>query len=297
MLDADRISALATLARAMASIAQPRMRTHPGAHGLAYQARVLRVVAATEFKLKYADSVLGYVWSLIKPLALFSVLYVVFGRFFKLDLGFEHYPLYLLVGIVLWTFFADATTLAMPSIVARSSLLRKLSFPRLIIPVSATLTAGLTFVVNLLAIVGFVAWNRLVPRVEWLLLLPLLAELYLFVLAFSVILATLFVRFRDIGQIWELGAQLLFYASPIIYPVDFLPLWVQRIAFLNPFVQIMQDARQVLLFGEEPAGVPTAANVYATSAGRLLPIGILLLALALALWLFRRESPWFAERV
>ena len=109
---------------------------------LAQQLRVLRVIASTEYKLKYADSALGYVWSIAKPLAMFAVLYTVFGRFFKLNVGFEHYPLYLLIGIVLWNFFVDATNLAMPSLVARASLLRKLAFPHLVIPLSVTLSVG-----------------------------------------------------------------------------------------------------------------------------------------------------------
>src|SRR5437763_9577831 len=115
---------------------------------VAHQARVLRVIGRIEFKLKYADSELGYLWSVAKPLALFSMLYIVFGRFFKLNAGLKHYPLYLLTGIVLWTFFIDATNLTLTSIVARGSLLRKLAFPRLVVPMSVTLTAGITFCVN-----------------------------------------------------------------------------------------------------------------------------------------------------
>src|SRR3982750_1902331 len=138
--------------------------------GLAYQLRVMRVVARLEFKLKHADSAFGYVWSLAKPMALFAVLYVVFGRFFKLGVGFEHYPIYLLIGIVLWTFFIDATTLTLTSIVARESLLRKLSFPRLVIPLSVTLTSAITFGVNMIAIATFMVYDHLVPHVAWLLL-------------------------------------------------------------------------------------------------------------------------------
>src|SRR5437773_9803407 len=100
-------------------------------------------IARIYFKLKYSDSTLWKVWSLAKPLALFSVLYVVFGRFFKLNAGLKHYPLYLLTGIVLWTFFIDATSLTLNSVVARGSLLRKLAFPRLVVPMSTTLTAGI----------------------------------------------------------------------------------------------------------------------------------------------------------
>jgi ABC-2 type transport system permease protein len=260
---------------------------------VAYVARVLRVIVGTEFKLKYADSALGYVWSLLKPLALFSVLYVVFGRFFKQEEGFQHYPLYLLIGIVLWTFFNDATATTLPSVVSHGSLLRKLSFPRLIVPVSTTLTATLTFGINLIAIAGFVVWNRLAPELDWLLLLPLLVELFAFTLGVSIALATLYVRFRDVGQLWELAAQLLFWSSAIIYPFGFLPPWAQPVAMANPFVQVMQDAREIVA----ESGQQTAADVFGTPAGRLIPVGIALVTLVGAVALFRREERWFAERV
>src|SRR3954470_5445151 len=121
--------------------------------------RVLTVIAGKEFKLKYADSSLGYVWSLVKPLSYFAVLWVVFGRFFKLG-AVRDYPLYLLVGIVVYTFFVDAISIALPSIVARGDVLRRLSFPRLVIPVSSTLTAAITFAVNACAVAVFVGITR-----------------------------------------------------------------------------------------------------------------------------------------
>ena len=261
---------------------------------LAHQVRIVRVIAASEFKLNYADSALGYLWSLIKPLALFSVLYMVFARLFKLTGGFENYPLYLLIGLVLWTFLIDATNLTMTSIVARGSLLRKLSFPRITVPLSVTVTAGITFCVNLVAIVAFIVWSRVTPRLEWLLLVPLLVELFLFVLGIGLILATLYVRFRDVGQVWDLGSQLMFYASPIIYPVALLPPKAKVIVFLNPFVQIMQDVRAII---DEADPVETAGQVLWAPAGRLIPIALAFFTFALGVALFRRASPHFAEHV
>ncbi len=281
------------MSTALQHAAQAQERTG----GLSYNLRVLRVIAASEFKLKYAGSALGYVWSLLKPLGIFLVLYVVFGRFFRLDGGFANYPLYLLMGIVLWYFFVDSTTLAMSSVVARGSLLRKLAFPRLLVPLSVSLTALLTFGVNLVAIAAFVAVNRVVPRVEWLLILPLILELVVFTLAVSLILATLFVRFRDVGQLWELLAQMLFFASPIFYPVGFLPPWAQPVAMLSPFVHAMQQIRAIVLRPHETAEILTAAEVYGTSLGHLLPIAFAAVLLILALLHFRREAPYFAERV
>ncbi len=184
--------------------------------------------------------------------------------------------------------------MTLTSLVSRGSLLRKLMFPRLIIPISVNLTAGITLAVNMIPLVILIAWNRLVPQVQWMLLIPLFVELFIFTLGVSVILATLYVRFRDVGQVWELTTQLLFYASPIIIPVGFLPPWSQPIAFLNPFVQIMQDMRAVLI---PNADVITAASSLAAVGGRLIPVAIAFATLIIGLLLFRREAPWFAERV
>jgi ABC-2 type transport system permease protein len=230
-------------------------------------------------------------------MALFSVLYVVFGRFMRLGVGFNGYPTYLLTGIVLWTFFIDATNTTLTSIVARGSLLRRLAFPRLVIPISMTLTSTMTFAVNLIPLIVFIAWNRLTPRLTWLLLVPLLIELYVFTLGVSLILATLFVRFRDIGQLWDLLGQLLFYASPIIIPIGFLPPWSQPIVFLNPFVQIMQDIRGVVVYTLPGSATISAADRLGSIGGRAAPILVAMLTLAVGLYLFRRQSPWFAERV
>ena len=261
---------------------------------LLHQLRVLRVIAGTEYKLKYAESALGYLWSIAKPLAMFAVLYTVFGRFFKLNVGFEHYPLYLLIGIVLWNFFVDATSLAMPSLVARASLLRKLAFPYLVIPLSVTISVAITLLVNLLVVGVFVGVNDLEPHASWLWLPLLLVELLTFTVAVGMVLAAAFVRLRDVHQLWELAVQLLFFASPIIYPVDFLPPWAKPIAFVSPVVQVMQDVRAIIVGG--PQGI-TVADVYGTAWGYVAPLGFCFLTLAFGLWLFKRESPWFAERV
>jgi ABC-2 type transport system permease protein len=287
--DADgtltRVSATAERARV-----EPR---HPALATLRHQARIVWVIASSEFKLKYADSALGYVWSLLKPLGLFAMLYVVFGRFLKLGAGISHYPLYLLLGIVLWTFFSDSTSLGMESIVKRATLLSKLSFPRVVIPVSVTASSAITFGVNLIAFAVLLAFNRIVPDATWLLIPVLLLELYVFVLGLTFFLSTVYVRLRDIGQVWELALLLLFYASPIIYSASALPTWFQKITYLNPFVQVTQDVRAIVL---PSSGTITAATVYGSPLGELLPIAVALLFFATGYVFFRREEPWLAER-
>src|SRR3954469_22342529 len=222
---------------------------------------VLRVIAGTDFKLKYADSALGYVWSIAKPLAMFAVLWVVFGRLFRLGTAFTQYPIYLLMGIVLWTFFADATGLGLQSLVARGSIMRKLFFPRLIIPLAATTLAVITFAINLIAVSVFIAIAGERPRLEWLLIPLLVLELYVFIVGLSLILTTLFIRFRDTSQVWELVAQLLFYSTPIIYPLGLLPPWARSVSMLSPLTQVMQDIRIIVIPDAPPRSIMTAPEV------------------------------------
>ncbi|MBA2371424.1 MAG: ABC transporter permease [Chloroflexi bacterium] len=267
----------------------------PRPGGIAHRLRILQVIVLAEFKLKYAGSALGYVWSVVKPLTLFTVLYLVFTRIFKLGSVSEFYAVSLLVGIVFFSFFSDATNQGMVSLVHRESLLRRMRFPRMLIPTAATLTAAMTFGVNLVVVVAFIAWERIEPQLDWVLLIPLLVELYVFILGTALVLATLFISFRDMGQVWELAAQLMFYASPIIYPAALLPQWAQEIVFLNPFVQILQDVRALVLYDDLPANNVTAPDVLG-EFGRLIPVGIALAVFGLGVALFKRYEPWFAER-
>jgi ABC-2 type transport system permease protein len=265
----------------------------PKGFDLRYFARTVRVLAGAEYKLKYSGSVLGYFWTLGKPLALFSVLYVVFQVWLRFGGTVAHFPLYLLLGLLFFYFFGDGTGTTMGSLVARRDVIRRLAFPRATIPVAVTVTALLTFAGNLVAAAVFVAWNRIVPQVDWLLLIPLLAELYVFVLGVALILATLFVVFRDLRQIWDVVIQGLLYATPIIYPVQLLPAWAQKLVLLSPLAQVIQDVRRIVL----GPTVATTASVYGTSGIRLVPLGITGLTLVVGIVLFRWQQSWFPERV
>jgi ABC-2 type transport system permease protein len=269
----------------------------PRFRSLRQHGRVLLISAQTDFKLKYAGSIGGYVWSVAKPLALFSMLYVVFAHIFKLGRISPYYGVSLLIGIVCFTFMSDATSMGMWSLVGRESLLRKLSFPRIIIPTSATLTAAMTFLINAVVVMVFVAGKGIAPQPDWVLVLPLLLELYVFVLGIALLLSTLFVRFRDVGQVWELALQLLFYASPIVYPIGYLPPALRELAFLNPFTQVLQDIRSIILYPDLAGNRMTAIRAFGSPSAELLPVAIAIAIFFLGLFVFKREEPWFAERV
>jgi ABC-2 type transport system permease protein len=256
---------------------------------------VLRVVGPIQFKAKYAGAVLGYLWSLVKPLAYFGVVWLVFAFLLRTANQTHDFAIYLLIGILLYTFFADSTSVMLSSIVDEGSILRRLAFPPILVPLSASVGIGITFLINIVAIIVIVGVQRVSPRVEWLLVPPLLLELYALCVGLGLLLAALYVRFRDVGQIWELVTQLLFFASAIFFPIGIVPPWAQKIAFLNPFLQIMQDVRHAVLGSSGPNDL-SVTDVYGP-AGRLISFATVLLILCGAFAFFRRQSRYFAERV
>jgi ABC-2 type transport system permease protein len=253
-------------------------------------------VGAIDFKAKYAGAVLGYVWSLAKPLAYFGVLWLVFAHLLRTANQTENFTLFLLIGILLFTFFVDSVGTMLPSIVEGGSILRRLAFPPILVPLSASVGICITFAVNISAIVVFIGIQRVAPRLEWLVVLLLLVELYIFCVGLGLLAAALYVRFRDVGQIWEVVSQLLFFACAIFYPIGILPAWAQKVAFLNPLVQVIQDARHTILGGPSGPNDVTAANVYG-AGGRLIPVAIAVLIFVGGVAFFRREGRYFAERV
>jgi ABC-2 type transport system permease protein len=265
--------------------------------GLSYYMRVLRVAAAIDFKALYAGSVLGSAWSLAKPLAYFGVLWLVFAHLLRTANETRHFSVFLLLGVILYTFFVDAIQEMLPSIVSRGGILRRLAFPPILIPLSASITVLITFSVNIVAVIVYIAIAKITPEPSLLLVVPLLVELYVLIIGLGLLLSTLYVRLRDIGQIWQLAAQLLFFASAIMYPIGILPLWAQRIAFLNPFVQVMQDIRHAVLGGSSGPHDVDAGSVYAGAGGRIWPVLVTLLVFGIGLMVFRRESRYFAERI
>jgi len=255
--------------------------------------RLVAVLTGMDIKIKYGDSALGYVWTIGKPLALFSTLYVVFGRLARLGTPPPHYALYLVIGVMLWTYFADGVTRTMNSFVTNGNLMRKLPFPRLVIPLSASLTAFVTFGLGLLAIAIFIASNGFVPQLDWLLLILEVLELYLFILGLGLVLGVMYVRLRDVAQVWELSMQLLFFLAPIVYPFTMVPPRWRQIMMLNPFTQVMQDVRALVIYDDHNAIV---AHV-SISPLRVIPLLIVAFTLGLGFYLFKREEPWFPERV
>jgi len=246
----------------------------------------------TEFKLKYYGSVLGYLWSIVKPLLLFGVLYVVFSVFFRLGKGVPNYPVYLLLGIVMWSFFLESTLNGMHSVVSRGDLIRKVNFPKIIIVLAAVTTSLLTFLLNLIIVFIFMFFSKVVPSAAILLFIPIVFELLVFTLGVSLILATLYTKFRDFAHIWEVGLQVLFYATPILYPISLVPPKFVKFMMVNPVAQIFQDARWALISRD------TATSWSIISFPKSLIILVIVLGTVLVGFIiFLKSAKDFAEEV
>lgn len=256
---------------------------------------LIRELVVSDFKLRYQGSILGYLWSLLRPLMLFAVLYVVFTRIIPLGRGIPHYPVYLLLGIVAWTFFVEATVSGMHSIVSRGDLIRKINIPKYVIVISTTLSAFVNFSLNMLIVVFFMIINGVEVRPEIVWAIPIIAELVVLSLGLSFLLAGLFVRFRDFSQIWEVVLQILFYAVPIIYLLQMpMPQRIREIISLDPLTQILQDLRSVMITSKTLTPVEVFHSQF---LGRILPVAIIITLAAIAGWYFRRQSRNFAEEL
>ncbi len=254
---------------------------------------LLWLLAVTEFKRTYFGTVLGYVWSLIRPLMLFGVLLFVFTQVFKIGASLPNYPVLLLLGIVLYTLFQEATQNAVTSVVQREGVVRKTQFPRLVIPLSIVLTSTFNFSLNLIVVFAFIlAWG-VDPTWTWLLFPFAVAALFVLTCATSAMLSVLYVRFRDIAIIWVVVAQVLFYGTPILYPIELLDnSTVEEILMLNPLAVIFEQVRVWIL---AEAAAPTAAEA-AGGVLRLLPATAIYVGIcAFSVWIFRREAPRIAE--
>lgn len=210
---------------------------------------LLRELVVTDFKLRYQGSILGYAWSVLKPLFLFAILYLVFDRFLGLGRTIDHFPVYLLTGVVLWSFFAESTNLGLQSIINRGDLIRKINFPKYIIVISGTVSSLINLAFNLAIVLVFVFINGVELTWSALLIFPLIAELYIFALGLAFLLAALNVKFRDTGYLWEIFMQAAFYATPILYPLQMVfSQWPEaaKILMFNPVAQVIQDVREVL---------------------------------------------------
>ena len=255
---------------------------------------LLSELVRTDFKLRYQGSALGYAWSLLRPLLLFAILYVVFVKFLKFGGDVPHYPIYLLLGIVLWNFFTEMTQQSLGSIVGRGDLIRKIRIPRWIIVLSSSISALINLALNLIVVAVFLVFNK-VDISESIIWFPfIMLEVYVFALGISLFLSAAFVKFRDIGYIWEVVLQAGFYMTPILYSLSLIPNELfRKLIILNPMAQAIQDARYAVVTHH----TQTIHRIFDGGWYSLIPIAIVLVILLGGLAYFRKESKYFAENI
>jgi len=257
---------------------------------------LLWMLAVTEFKRTYFGTVLGYVWSLVRPLILFGTLLFVFTKVFKVGHNLSAYPVLLLLGIVLYNFFQESTTASVTSVINQEGVVRKTQFPRLVIPLATTLTGAFNLGLNLVIVFIFIfAWG-VDPNWTWLLFPFALLLLFGITTAISMALSVLYVRFRDVAIIWTVSAQVLFYATPVLYPLGpngYENETVWHLLMINPLAVIFQQIRVWMIEPSAPTAVETAGGWLG-----LLPALLIYVATCVfGLWIFNREAPRIAEEL
>jgi ABC-2 type transport system permease protein len=254
---------------------------------------LLYLIAVTEFKKTYFGTVLGYLWSLARPLMLFGVLLAVFTQVFRIGSDVPNYPVLLLFNIVLFGFFQEATVTAVQSIVSQEAVVRRTQFPRLVIPLAVVATGLFNLALNLVAVFVFIlAWG-IDPTWTWLLLPVVLALLVVITTAVSMIVSSLFPRFRDTAIIWTVLVTALFYATPVLYPLEVVPDALRDFIVVNPLAPLFELARVWVIDPSAPGPADAAGGF----ARLLAPMAIYAATCVLAVWIFNREAPRIAEQL
>jgi ABC-2 type transport system permease protein len=261
-----------------------------------YSVILLKQLVKTEFKLRYQGSVLGYLWSLLKPLLLFLILYIVFAEFLRVGESIPHFPVYLLIGVVLWNYFIEITTGSIAAIVGKGDLIRKLNFPKYIIVLSGCASAFINLLLNGIVIALFMTITGVDTGIRAILVIPLIIELTVLALGIGFLLSALYVKYRDIVYIWEVITQAAFYATPILYPIALVAERsdaAAKLLMLNPIAQVIQDIRYVLVTPE----TKVLSDFYSNNIVWLVPIAIVGAIIIFSSLYFRKRSRYFAEEV
>ncbi len=255
-------------------------------------------LARTEFKLRYYGSVLGYVWSLMRPLLFFGVLYVFFVKIIDIARG-PYYGAYLLTAVVLWSFLAEATGTSVTCLVSREAMLRKIRFPRMVVPLSVSLTSTFNLAMNFITVLVFAFATGVTPTIEWLWMIPIVLGFIVLATGIAMLLSALYVRFRDVEPIWEVFLQVWFYGSPVMYPATAyvthkLPSGFEKLAMVNPVATLLAQMGHCFI---DPSGYPTATGAAHAVWPVVLALALIPGIFALGWWVFTREAPRVAENL
>lgn len=257
---------------------------------------LLNELSKTDFKLRYQGSILGYLWAIIRPFLMFGTMYLVFAKFLRFGDEIPHYPVYLLVGTVLWNFFIECTNQGIQSLLIRSDLMRKIAFPKWIIVLSATTTALINLGINFVVIILFSFFSGIAPSLGWFLVPFLILELYLLSLGLALLLGSVNIKYRDVQSIWEVLVQALFYAVPIIYPIQMVATYsnfTAHLLMLNPIAQVIQDVRSLLVTD----ATLTSWEILPHFLLNFIPLLLVGLVFIAGMFVFKHKSKYFAEEI
>lgn len=251
-------------------------------------------LALSDWKLRFYGSALGLAWTLVRPFALFGVVYFVFTEIAGLDKNVHNYGIYILFGLVLFTFFTEMTANSVQALVSRESLLRKMQFNPIVIPLSISVTALLNLLMTLIAVLLFAVGSGVYPMVTWLELPVIVLLLFIFGTGVGMLLSVLYVRYRDVQPIWDVIMQITFYASSVLYvAVPTVPVKYRQEFLCNPLAALFAQVRHAMVDN----GAPSIASAFNHGIYILIPLGVIFGTFALGLWFFQRESPRVAENL
>src|SRR5687767_11357955 len=255
---------------------------------------LLWLIAVTDFKLTFLGTVLGYLWSLLRPLMLFAVLYLVFTKIFRFGDEVPHYPVFLLMNLMLFNFFLEATDRSVDAVLKQETIVRKMQFPRLVIPLSVVLTSFFNLCLNLIVVFGFILATGVEPRWTWLLFPLIVLGFVILAAAVATILSALYPRYRDVKQIWAVLGTILFYGSPVLYPASFVfDAGFQVQLLINPIAPLLEQANIWVIDPNAPSVVDAAGSIWGWLGPGLVLIGLCLYAV----WIFNRQAPRIAEEL
>lgn len=253
---------------------------------------LLWIITQNEFRLEYANTLLGFVWTIIRPLVFFGVIFLVLRGILQFGANVENYGPFLVLNLILFQYFQETTTRCVRCVASREGLVRKMQFPRILIPLAVSLSAAMTMALNLVAVLPLFIIAGVTPTWEWIGLIPVLAGLIILSTALGLLLSIWYVGFEDISQIWSLISRMLFYLSPILFPIELIPVEaLRRLAGLNPLSPLLEQARVWVI---DPTA-PGAIEAGGFWLGVALPLTTMVV---LALWgmrTFSRGAPRVAE--
>jgi len=250
-------------------------------------------MARADFKLRYLDSAIGYAWALGQPLLMYAVLYLIWTRVLHTGHDIENYPLKLLLGIVLFTYFTEATGAALPSLLSKGTMLRKIPFPPLVVPLSSLITSSFVYGLSLVVVFIFILGSGLHPESAWLQLIPLLGLLIAFTAGVGLLLSLAYVTTRDLQPMWVVISRLLFFVTPVLYPVSIASGGLQQLLMLNPLAVVIEQARHALI---DPSA-PTAAQAAGGTLWLLVPVGLSIALCIAGILLYDSRAQRLVERI